>query len=68
MCVEEASRREEEGGGGGGERKEEEEEVVLWVTVSQWGTRAPLMSPTADGKTLLVWREVFVLMDRSLLP
>ena len=27
-----------------------------------------LMSPTADGKKLLRWCEVLVLMDRSLLP
>ena len=26
------------------------------------------MRPTADGKKLLWWREVLVLMDRSLLP
>src|SRR4029434_9324174 len=31
-------------------------------------SRALLMRPTADRKKLLWWREVLVLMDRSLLP
>ena len=33
-----------------------------------WEFRALLTRPSADGKKLLLWREVLVLMDRSLLP
>jgi len=38
------------------------------VHEGQWGTRALFLSPTANGKTLFVWREVLVLMERILLP
>ncbi|KAK5620086.1 hypothetical protein CRENBAI_002373, partial [Crenichthys baileyi] len=32
------------------------------------GTKALLMSLATSGKKLFLWREVLVLMDRSLLP
>src|SRR4029434_1242603 len=38
------------------------------VRVGGRGSRALLMRPAADGKKLHWWREVLVLMDRSLLP
>ena len=36
--------------------------------IGQWGSRALLIRPTADGKKLFLCWEVLVLMDRSLLP
>ena len=40
------------------------------VSVSQWGWWSwdLLRNPTEEGKKLFKWREVLVLMDRSLLP
>ena len=40
------------------------------VSVSQWGWWLwdLLRNPTEEGKKLFKWREVLVLMDRSLLP
>jgi len=34
----------------------------------QWGGRVLLRRPVAEGKKLFRWREVLVLMERSLLP
>ncbi|AWP07991.1 putative gastrula zinc finger protein XlCGF57.1-like, partial [Scophthalmus maximus] len=34
----------------------------------QWGSLNVLLSPAAEGKKLVLWREVLVLMDHSLLP
>ena len=37
-------------------------------TLCSWGGRALFKSPVAEGKKLFRWREVLVLMERSLLP